>query len=470
VNIGMRSIRNKLVITFVSLVIMIIGGSSWFLYYSTRRSLEDQLGEQLIAIARMAAAQIDGEIVINLMPGDEGSRTYANLIGKLKRIKEATGAKRLYVFDRHNRSLLDTDEDARIGREYVELRFRRSELEAVWDGRPSCSILFKGSDGAFYKTGFAPIEVGEEVVAAVGVDVSAAFVGTIERFGRNMVMFGFMAVLITVAAGFLLAKTITDPIGDLVHFAREIGRGNFEGKVAVKSKDELGYLADAMDRMRKDIVERDRQLKAMLAGIAHEIRNPLGGIEIFAGLAAEELGDDSEAKEHLRKIVKEARNLNMIVGEFLEFARPSEPKKRPVPLDALIDDVASLHDFHNRGIAFRKELPKDQIYLHVDPEQVERAFRNLFNNSIQAMEKGGELIVRGERDGNYVRVEVKDTGIGIPREDVERIFDPFFTTKSRGIGLGLSIVKKVVEENGGRISVESEPGKGTTFTIWLPSL
>ncbi len=463
-------IRNKLVVTFVLFVTIVIGGSGWFLYRSTKRNLENQLGDKLIAIAQISATQISGELVTRLEPGDERSRTYANLTRKLVRIKEATGAEKLYVFDSLNRSLLDTDEQVHIGREYVKLRFDRSELEDVWQGRASHSILFRGNDGNFYKSGFAPIKVKDRVVAAVGVDVGADFLKTIEGFRWSVIAFGVVSALITVVIGFLLAKTITDPIKTLMRSAMDIGRGDLDKEVVVKSKDELGYLGTAMDRMRREIINRDNQLKMMLAGIAHEIRNPLGGIEIFAGLTADQLEDGSEGKEHISKVIKEVKHLNRIVTEFLDFARPSEPKKESILIEALMDDVALLSspDFELKGIVFRKDLSHDKITVYADPEQIKRAFLNIIKNSIQAMDRGGMLVVRVEKSGNLVKTEIEDTGIGISREHLERLFDPFFTTKEKGAGLGLSIVKKIIEENGGKISVVSEEGKGTTFTVWLP--
>ena len=140
-------------------------------------------------------------------------------------------------------------------------------------------------------------------------------------------------------------------------------------------------------------------------------------------------------------------------------------------LEALIDEVALLSspDFEGKGIVFRKHFSQDRICVHADPEQIKRSFLNLFRNAIQAMEQGGVLIVRGEQREDLVKAEIEDTGMGIPKNDLEKLFDPFFTTKEMGAGLGLSIVKKIVEENAGKISVVSEQGKGTTFTLWLPA-
>ncbi|MCK4590781.1 MAG: hypothetical protein KAT86_03435, partial [Candidatus Latescibacteria bacterium] len=162
-------IRNKLLITFISFVIVVVGGSGWFLYYSTRRALENQLGSELAAIAQIAANQISGELLLSLSPGDEQSRTYANLQRKLSSIKNSTGARRLYIFNLQNHSLLDTDPEVAIGREYPQLRFNTSELKRVWQGEPAYSTLFKGTEGDFYQSGFAPIQFDGRIVAAVGM-------------------------------------------------------------------------------------------------------------------------------------------------------------------------------------------------------------------------------------------------------------------------------------------------------------
>ena len=463
-------IRNKLLITFISFVIVVVGGSGWFLYYSTRRALENQLGSELAAIAQIAANQISGELLLSLSPGDEQSRTYANLQRKLSSIKNSTGARRLYIFDLQNHSLLDTDPEVAIGREYPQLRFNTSELKRVWQGEPAYSTLFKGTEGDFYQSGFAPIQFDGRIVAAVGMNLSAGFVQNLQSYRRSIFAFGLLSILLSVAIGFILAKTITNPVNRLVESATQIGQGDLNKPVVVESRDELGYLGQAMDKMRKSIVDRDRQLKTMLAGIAHEIRNPLGGIELFAGLAAEELGEDNSGKEHINKISREVRNLNRIIDEFLAFARPLNPQKRSALLTDLIDEASCLvsSELEAKGIVFKKELSEDRICIYADPEQIKRALLNLFKNSIQAMEQNGNLVVRGTRKGRRVSIEVQDTGPGVPQGDLEKIFDPFFTTKEQGVGLGLSVVKKVVEENGGEIFVAAKQNQGTTFTILLP--
>lgn len=461
-------IRNKLVITFVLFVTIFVGGTGWFLYRAIKDSLDDELGGKLVAIAQSATTQINGMFVMQLAPGDEETLTYANLLNKLRKIKDATDVKRVYIFDRENRSLVDVNTDISIGAEYIKLKFDRAELQSLWRGNSVHTVLFKGDDGVYYKSGYAPIAVNGEIVAAVGVDTSATFMRSIKRFRGNVVTFAIVSMMMTIAIGFLFARTITRPIHKLVKAADEIGRGNFDDEIHIHSTDELGYLGNAMENMRTGIIERDNQLRMMLAGVAHEIRNPLGGIEIFAGLLAGELEGDS--KEHTRKIIREVRNLNAIITEFLEYARPAEPVKREVVVGSVIGEAYFLlaPEFDKSDARFVKKLDCEDVAIFVDPEQMKRVFVNVFKNALQVITDGGKLTVSGQIKDDFVEIMVSDTGPGIPPEDLDRIFEPFFTTKEKGVGLGLSIVKKIVENNGGKIAVESELGKSATFTISLP--
>ena len=461
-------IGNKLVITFVLFVTIFVGSSGWFLYRSAKNSLDNELGAKLVAIAQVVTTQIEGIFVTQLLPGDETTLTYANILNKLNNVKQATGVKRLYIFDVNNRSLVDTNENVLIGTEYAKLRFDKSELESLWNGNSVHTVLFKGDDGTYYKSGYAPIMVDGSVVAAVGVDTSATIMRAIKAFGRSVVIFAIVSILMTVAIGFLFARTITRPIGNLVKAVEEIGKGNFDNEIHINSNDELGYLGNAMESMRKGIIDRDNRLKMMLANVAHEIRNPLGGIEIFAGLLAEDLQGTS--KDHVGKIIKEVRNLNEIITQFLEYARPAEPIKEDVQLNSLIEDVHFIlaPELQKKNVNFIFEPKGEDIKIFIDPKQIKRAFINILKNSLQAIPNGGEIRLKSEVNDDLVEIMMSDNGHGISPENLEMIFDPFFTTKEKGAGLGLSIVKKLIEDNDGKVSVESEVGKYTTFTVFIP--
>ncbi|MEK7398423.1 MAG: ATP-binding protein, partial [Candidatus Poribacteria bacterium] len=315
-----------------------------------------------------------------------------------------------------------------------------------------------------------PIIANDSVVAAVGVDTSATIMSAIRAFGRNVFIFAIVSIIITIVIGFVFARTITRHIGELVKSAEEIGKGDFDNEINIKSNDELGYLGYSMDNMRKGIIQRDNRLKMMLAGIAHEIRNPLGGIEIFAGLLSEDL--QGMPKEYVDKIIKEVRNLNDIVTQFLDYARATSPVKEEVDLLSIIEDAyfILIPEFQKRSVKFISEIEADNIKVFVDPKQIKSVFMNIFKNSLQVMPDGGEIRLKSDKGDNLVGIAVTDNGPGIASDNLEKIFDPFFTTKEKGAGLGLAIVKKLVEDNNGKIEVQSEIGTGTTFTIYLPNL
>ncbi len=462
-------IGRKLALAFVAFVMVVVGGTGWALYDVTRRSLEREMSERLTAVARLVAGGLDGQTVRTLHPGAEGYRTYASLTARLRRAREMVGARRIVVFDRQGRGLLDTEPGAPIGREYARLRIDRAEGASVWRGASAHSALFQGEDGFFYKSGYAPVYDGEEVVAGVGVEIGAAFLETIRQFRSSVVTFGAVSAVLTVLIGLGLARTITGPVRRLVDAAHQIGRGDLKHAVEAPSQDELGDLADTMEEMRRRLVARDAQLRQMLAGVAHEIRNPLGGIEIYAGLIADDLPDGDPRKAHIRKVIGEVQTLNRIISEFLDFARPTQPHPTPTPVARIAGEAAFLlaPEMEAAGVRYVQETPEG-LEVRADPEQVKRALLNLMKNGVQAMQEGGVLTVRARAEGERVVVEVEDTGPGMPPEVRARAFEPFFTTREKGTGLGLAVVQKIVEENGGAVEVESEVGKGTTFRMILP--
>ena len=463
-------IGHKLVLGFVLLVMVMVGGSGWVLFEVTERSLERQMSERLIAIAQLVSTSPSGEVLRHLRPGWERTGIYKRLRAQLKQAREMVEARRIYVFDQYGRSLLDTEEGVSIGREYHNWIRDRLELEQVWQGTPAHSVRFKDeASGIDYMTGYAPIYAGGKVVAAVGVDIGAAFMDTIYVFKRSVFVFAGISALLTIVVALGLARTITRPIQRLVRAAREIGRGNLEEAVDTSAQDELGYLADTMDEMRRKLLERDAQLRQMLGGVAHEIRNPLGGIEIYAGLIADDLPAEDTRKQHIQKVIGEVRTLNQVIAEFLDFARPAPPSPEPIAVDQLVEDAAFLlaPEMAEAGIRYQQNVPPD-VRGFGDPEQIKRALFNLMKNAVQAMRQGGELQVRGARSNGEAVIEVQDTGPGMNRQVQARLFEPFFSTREKGSGLGMAIVQQALEKNRGRVELQSAEGQGTTIKMILP--
>jgi signal transduction histidine kinase len=220
--------------------------------------------------------------------------------------------------------------------------------------------------------------------------------------------------------------------------------------------------------------QRAKQLQAMgemAVQLAHEIRNPLGSIELFASLLGQELHDDPEHRVWAEQIVTGVKFLNNIVTNMLTFTRSSKPQVEGLDLDSLISETLAFIKpiLDQRQIQLEHSPNRESCECLADPGMLRQLFLNLFVNALQAMPVGGSLTVASERvEAKYLRVEVRDTGIGIPAEHLGRIFDPFFTTSERGTGLGLALAHQIVEKHQGRIAAESEFGKGTRFVIDLP--
>jgi signal transduction histidine kinase len=465
-------------------------------HYIARLALEAELGRRLVSVAAAAELAVRSERPDLLAPGDEESRTYRNVRRKLRELRDATRVERVYLFDAASSSRGDTDEGVPLGARYYALDADRAELRRVLAGEPASSLLFVGKGGGLHKSGFAPLhdEAGA-VVGAVGVDGSAALYDQLADFRRIVYVTAGAGLLAAIALSVLLARRITRPLGRLERAARTIGEGDLAVPIPVEARtrhfyDEIGYLAAALEEMRQQLRARDERLQMMLAGIAHEVRNPLGGMELFAGLLREELEGDADKLVHVRRIERELGHLKTVVTEFLEYARRPRPELRPVDGATLVREVqqvlaaeaaarpsaqaasdAALAAGAAPVVRVTVEAP-DSLPLEGDPVQLRRALLNLGRNALQALGDGGGEVALACRlcddDDGAVHFVVRDTGRGIEPAIRERLFDPFFTTREKGTGLGLAFVAEIARDHGGEVRVESEPGRGATFTLVVP--
>jgi nitrogen fixation/metabolism regulation signal transduction histidine kinase len=256
--------------------------------------------------------------------------------------------------------------------------------------------------------------------------------------------------------------------------------------VAATSHDEIGQLADSFNHMTRDLLDqRDRLVQAervaawreLARRLAHELKNPLFPLQLTVEnlLRAREQGQqqfDETFKESASTLLSEISHLKTIVGRFSEFSRMPQPQFHVVDLNQLAEEVVKLHKAQlnaaSRPIECRLELSAADP-IAADPELLHRALSNLVLNAIEAMPDGGTLTLRTRTDPDSASVEISDTGKGLSQEECERLFTPYYTSKVHGTGLGLAIVQSIVSDHGGRISVSSEPGYGTTFMIELPA-
>jgi len=224
--------------------------------------------------------------------------------------------------------------------------------------------------------------------------------------------------------------------------------------------------------------EKLAALGKLSAGIAHEIRNPLTSIKILIHSLVDEMATDASREKDLAVIETEIERVNKIIKQFLDFARPRPPSLERMDVHKVLEETLALviYEMEAQGVSLGTEFAPDLPPVPMDREQMKQVFLNLMLNAIQAMEQGGKLKVAttlkrqsaDRRDGPLVEIAFQDSGKGIPEEIKGRIFEPFFSTKEEGIGLGLPIAQRIVEEHGGEIRLESTLGKGTTFFLTLP--
>ncbi|ACG71688.1 multi-sensor signal transduction histidine kinase [Anaeromyxobacter sp. K] len=222
---------------------------------------------------------------------------------------------------------------------------------------------------------------------------------------------------------------------------------------------------------QRQLIQQERlaALGELSAVVAHEVRNPLGVIFNSLGSLRRMLRPQGDARMLLDIVGEEADRLNRIVGDLLDFARPSTPEVRPEPLDRVVEEaLATALAQNGQPIQIQREVDPALPQVPMDARLVRQAVVNVAVNAVQAMPRGGRLTVRLRRDGDAAVLELEDTGAGIPDEVRGRIFEPFFTTKASGTGLGLAVVRRIVEGHGGEVTVTSRPGAGTAFALRFP--
>lgn len=464
----------KLLAALVAPVVLLFTLFAFVAYEVSRHDLDEELGRRLEAIAASAASQVRGKYLLGLAAGDEGEPTYQGYVGKLEAFAGATGAQ-LYVFDRAFDSRVDTAKGVAIGTHYFRTELDRAELARVFEhGVTATSVTFEGTDGKVYKAGYAPIrastEPDAEIVLAIGAQAPASYFARLADLRTRLLLWGGGLAGVSVLAAVLSTLLITRNIRKLAAAAERIGAGELREPVRVRSRDELGLLGETMDRMRLQLAERDARMQQMLAGIAHEVRNPLAGMTLFAGILQDELPEGDERRAHVDRIRKELGYLDRVVNEFLEFARRPRPELAPVAIAELLAEVAELASTDQLRVEVA--LPVGVDHVQADRAQLRRALINLATNAVQAATAAGQvgpgtvrLSARATDDGTAL--EVWNRGKEISPETSDKLFEPFFTTREKGTGLGLAFVREIAIDHGGKVELTSASGE-TTFAIVLP--
>jgi signal transduction histidine kinase len=289
----------------------------------------------------------------------------------------------------------------------------------------------------------------------------------------------FIALLGTVLLGWLWGRTFIRRIFALTRVTRSIAEGKLETRVALSGQDEIRELGDAFNSMadrlvelQEDIRKQERQVMfgRIAAGLVHDLSHPIMNIGNGCKLIVK-MWDDADYRETFRRMFeRELQLVKRVLEDLQNIAKPIPLERFPVELNRSVGEtIESMQALaETAGVTLQAQLSTEPLYVEGDVFALSRVYRNLVVNAIQATAPGGLVVAAVEGHGDRVQIRVIDTGCGIPADRLQAVFEDFVTTKRRGLGLGLAITRKIVEQLGGKISVASEVGKGTTFVIDFP--
>ena len=481
---------------------------------SARARFRTDAGEQTAGLALMAAAPVraaSGKTLGVLYGGVLLTRNFQivdqvwNLLFRGDRFRDVdSGSVTIFQDDlRISTNVRMAGGDRAVGtRAPEEVRDAVLKRGETWRGR---AFVVRG----WYISEYSPIRnyAGD----AIGM-VSVGIMENTYIAIRNRVILSFFGLatvgfILIIGITYYIISNITHPLGEMAAATQNIIAGRFDQEVHSNSPGEIGLLSQSFNAMLRSlrqmkgdleewgrtleekVEQRTEELVAMqarvaqserlaslgmlAAGVAHEVNNPLGGILALTCLTVEDMADNDPNRENLEEVIRQTERCRDIVKGLLDFSRQSKSNTESIDLNKVLEDTLSLVAkqalFFNITVQRKlEELPP----VMADRSQFQQVFMNILMNAVQAMAEHGVITLASRVDAaiNCVEVSVADTGHGIPPEQINRIFDPFFTTKAsgRGTGLGLSIAYGIVATHGGTISVRSELGKGSVFTIRMP--
>ncbi|MBR4072317.1 MAG: HAMP domain-containing histidine kinase [Clostridia bacterium] len=310
------------------------------------------------------------------------------------------------------------------------------------------------------------------------------WVSSMERMNKQILFFILLVILIDLAvlgisaiSGLYFIKSIVRPIRDVGNIARKMAMGDFESRIEIKNNDEIGELCDAINYMASELSQAETMKNDFISSVSHELRTPLTAIRGWGETAKMSVGsDETLVNRGLEVVLSEADRLSNLVEELLDFSRMQSGRLTvntlPIDVSVLLTATANMYTelARQQGIELSYTPSGESAIVMGDPDRLKQVFVNIIDNAVKYTQKGGLVLVTQGIEEGCVRILVKDTGVGIPAQDIDKVKEKFFKSNKtiRGSGIGLAVADEIIKQHQGLLFLESTEGVGTTVTIVLP--
>lgn len=425
---------------------------------------EKELEQRLISTGKILTSSM--KIYLTGFENKLKDGKYLNYLKEiLKKNKEELNLKRLYVFNMKGESIVDT-EDLPEGTPQGSFLLNPSVLKNLEKGNFSTSVLYE-IKGDYFKSAFLPIKTGEEIKLGLAVEISPEYVQNFKTLKIKIFYFFLVSIFFCLIASYLMGKSLSKPLNNLIFETENLVRSDFENKVNFNSGTELDKLGNSLEILRQKIKQRDEFLKKMVSQIAHEIKNPLSICSFYLSFLMEKDIKEEEREKYLKVLMEETKKIEELLDSFINFVRKKEPQFNQFLLKELFNQIEKFFGKKAKEQKIEFIVEVEDLEIYSDRDFLFHILFNLIKNSFEAMEKGGRIFLSGKMEEDFYKIIVKDEGTGIKEEIKDKIFEPFFTTKAKGVGLGLTIVEEYSKKLGGEIKIYSNEGEGTEVQIIL---
>ncbi|MFB0528113.1 MAG: ATP-binding protein [bacterium] len=457
------------------LVVALLGMSVILFIFEKKHLLQTMRESQVNAIKGLA--EICKEAIIS-----EDDLLLMNYIKVVKRTKGVIYA--MFVNDEGNVVVhTDTNLLGYVYRDSIGVKAQNSEDLLIQ--------TYKGKEGGELVDVSFPVLLGQDRLGTARIGFSKVVLNsiveeTLSLTRRRILVVTGVAFSLGIFGAFILAQLMSRPIKKLTEGAKSIGQGNLEQKILVKSRDELGDLAGEFNRMAKKLKELDQMKDDFVSSVSHELRSPLTSIKGYVDFVLRGKAGPLNEKlvEYLTIVKNNTSRLGMFINDILDLAKIEAKRfelgREALELSPLIGEMVTFFrpQAEEGRIQLKAVVPSSISLVSADPDKLRQVFTNLLSNAFKFTPEGGKVTIEAKNSGsgNLVEIAIRDTGVGIAKEDLKKVFDKFQQVKPsegkvkkvKGTGLGLAIVKGIVEAHGGRIWVESGLNKGSSFIFTLP--